>query len=237
MDGMELKAARRAGGWTQVEAAKRLEVTQAYLSMLEGGKRMVPRGLARKAVRVLGLPPTALPLSDERVVPKGGSDAVAKELAVLGYPGFAHLAGGQAAGGRNPAEVLLNALHEPELDSRVVEGLPWLAAEYTDLDWDWVVRNAKVRDLQNRVGFVVAVAHRFAASDKHGRGVGESRERKLKEYTEVLERSRLVREDTLCHESMTEVERNWLRANRPAEAAHWNLLTDMRAENLSHGKN
>jgi transcriptional regulator with XRE-family HTH domain len=239
MDGIELKAARLAGGWTQVEAAKRLEVTQAYLSMVEGGKRLVPRGLARKAVRMLGLPPTALPLSDEGVVLRGGSDAVAKELVVLGYPGFAHLSRGKAAGGgrtRNPAEVLVNALNEPELDSRVVEGLPWLAAEYADMDWDWVVRNAKLRDLQNRVGFVVGVAHQFTTSHEYGGTVAASRERKLKEYAEVLERSRLVREDTLCHDSMTEVERKWLRANRPAEAAHWNLLTDLRAENLPHGK-
>jgi hypothetical protein len=48
----------------------------------------------------------------------------------------------------------------------------------------------------------------------------------------VLERSRLVREDTLCHESLTETEPRWLRENRPAEARHWNLLTDMKAENL-----
>jgi hypothetical protein len=53
----------------------------------------------------------------------------------------------------------------------------------------------------------------------------------------VLDRSRLVKEDTLCHDSLTEAERKWLRVNRPAEAAHWNLLTDMQAENLPHGRN
>jgi hypothetical protein len=186
------------------------------------------------------LPPTALPLSDERVELRDGGNAVARELAALGYPGFAHLSRGKASGGgraRNPAEVLVNALSEPELDSRVVEGLPWLAVRYAaELDWDWVVRNAKLRDLQNRAGFVLAVAHQLAASDKEGRDVRAFRERKLKEYKEVLERSRLVREDTLCHESMTRAERQWLRANRPAEAAHWNLLTDMRSEDIPHGK-
>jgi hypothetical protein len=43
----------------------------------------------------------------------------------------------------------------------------------------------------------------------------------------ALERSRLMREDTLCHESLTEAERRWLRKNRPAEAKHWRLLTDL----------
>src|SRR5258707_1343275 len=66
-------------------------------------------------------------------------------------------------------------------------------------------------------------------------GIDTSRQRKLSEYAGVLERSRLVREDTLCHESLTAAERKWLRENRPAEARHWNLLTDMRVENLVHG--
>jgi len=52
----------------------------------------------------------------------------------------------------------------------------------------------------------------------------------------VLDRSRLVKEDTLCHDGMTQAERNWLRTNRPEEAKHWNLLTDMKAANLAHGQ-
>jgi hypothetical protein len=62
----------------------------------------------------------------------------------------------------------------------------------------------------------------------------EQRLRRLKEYAAVLDRSRLAKEDALCHDSLTEPERKWLRVNRPAEAAHWNLLTDMKAENLPH---
>jgi transcriptional regulator with XRE-family HTH domain len=239
MDGMELRTARLEKAWTQEEAAAKLAVTQAYLSMLERGKRAVPPGLARRAVRQLGLPATALPLREMSVVARGGSEGVARELAALGYPGFAHLSPGKAAGSakrRNPAEVLLGALSEPELESRVVEGLPWLVAAYADMDWDWVVRNAKLDDLQNRLGFVVGVANQLEVSDGDGRAEGMSRKRRLKEYLEVLERSRLAREDTLCHDSMTEAERTWLRTNRPVEAAHWNLLTDMRAEDLKHGR-
>ena len=111
----------------------------------------------------------------------------------------------------------------------MVEGLPWLALRYTDMDWDWLVQNAKVYDQQNRLGFVATLASQLGA-----RSAEPQRSRKLAAYVPVLERSRLVREDTLCHDSMTEAERKWLRANRPPEARHWNLLTDMNAENLPH---
>jgi hypothetical protein len=155
-----------------------------------------------------------------------GSDALRTELAGLGYAGFAHL---RARARRNPAEVLLKALNEPDLDARVAEGLPWLVLRYAEMDWDWLVRNAKLSDRQNRLGFTTTLAFQLAskAGEPH-------RSRKLKEYAEVLDRSRLVREDTFCHDSLTEAERKWLRANRSTEAAHWNLLTDMKAENLPH---
>jgi hypothetical protein len=58
----------------------------------------------------------------------------------------------------------------------------------------------------------------------------------LEEYAAVLDRSGLAIEDTLCHDSLTEAKRKWLRVNRPPEAAHGNLLTDMKAENLPHGR-
>jgi hypothetical protein len=54
-------------------------------------------------------------------------------------------------------------------------------------------------------------------------------------WLRVRLRSGLAKEDTLCHDSLTEAERKWLRVNRPPEAARWNLLTDMKAENLPHG--
>jgi len=65
MKGQELKEARLQRGWTQQQAAERLGVTQAYLSMLENGVRMLPYGLARKAAQTLQAPPTTLPLRTE----------------------------------------------------------------------------------------------------------------------------------------------------------------------------
>src|SRR2546425_12496448 len=86
------------------------------------------------------------------------------------------------------------------------------------------------RGLKNRnlLGFVVTLASQLASKSTDPRP-----SRKLKEYAAVLDRSRLVKEDTLCHDSLTEAERKWLRVNRPPEAEHWNLLTDLKAENRS----
>jgi transcriptional regulator with XRE-family HTH domain len=226
MTGQDLREARKKKGWTQEETAEKLEVTQAYLSMLESGRRSMPSDLARLAVETLQAPPTALPVHAKTFETPVGSEKLSLQLAALGYPGFAHL---RARARRNPAEVLLTALHAANLDTRVTEGLPWLALAYADMDWDWVVRNSKLLDRQNRLGFVVTLASQLASksADSHRSG-------RLREYAAVLERSRLVKEDTLCHDALTEAERKWLRSNRPAEAAHWNLLTDMKAENLPH---
>jgi hypothetical protein len=130
---------------------------------------------------------------------------------------------------QNPAEVLLTALNAANLETRVTEGLPWLALAYADMDCDWSVQNAKLLDRQNRLGFVVTLASQLASTS-----TGPHRAARLREYAAVLERSRLVKEDTLCHDSLTEAERTWLRSNRPPEAVHWNLLTDMQAEHLPH---
>lgn len=228
MTGEELKEARERKDFTQQQAAKKLGVTQAYFSMMESGRRALPARLTRRAVTAFEASPVVLPLSVEPLEQPFDSDKVRNELAALGYPGFAYL-GGKAR--HNPAEVLANALKEPNLDSRVVEGLPWLAARYADMDWDWLVRRAKLADLQNRLGFVTTMAVQLAANS-----ADVARVRKLEEYAGVLDRSRLVKEDTLCHDGMTQAERNWLRTNRAEEAKHWNLLTDMKAENLTHGR-
>jgi transcriptional regulator with XRE-family HTH domain len=232
MNDEQLRKARLRAGWTQQRAAERLGVTQAYLSMVESGRRVLPAVLARKAVEALHASPTALPLREDWVSPPSDTDKLRSELAGLGYPGFAHVRGRVR---HNPAEVLLNALNKSELDTRVAEGLPWLAFTYADLDWDWAVQNAKLHDLQNRLGFVATLAAKFGAQASR-QPAEEHRFRRLNEYAAVLNRSRLAKEDTLCHDSLTEAERRWLRMNRSPEAAHWNLLTDMKAENLPHGR-
>jgi len=228
MDGTSLRAARQNKNWTQQQTARALGVTQAYLSMLEKGRRTVSASFVRKALKVFDLPPTVLPLPSE----VGGASApsprhnLAADLAALGYPGFAYL---RTKVQKNPAEVLLDALNEPNLDARVAEGLPWLPLTYVDMDWDWLARNAKVRDRQNRLGFAVSLASEVAE-----RKNDVERARKLRQCLEVLEGGRLAREDTFCHDSMTQAERKWLREHRSPVAAHWNLLTDMKGEHLAY---
>jgi hypothetical protein len=64
------------------------------------------------------------------------------------------------------------------------------------MDWDWVVREAKLANLQNKVGFVVELGLQMAT--KHGRK--DSMER-LPPLLKVLEEARLMKETTLCQEA------------------------------------
>ena len=123
MTGEALKAAREEAKRTQAETAGKLGLTQAYLSMIEGGRRPVTEELQVKAVRVFHLAPTALPL---KVDPQGALDekGFKAELGALGYPGFAKFRVGRPK--YNPARLLLLAICQDDLDRAVVEALPLL---------------------------------------------------------------------------------------------------------------
>ena len=219
-----LRQARVTLGLSQAEVARRLGVTQAYVSMLEQGRRPVPAALRDRVARVYRLGPAALRLTDDRS-PLGSSD-VAQSLAALGYEPLGYL---RARRPLNPAEVLLRALGHADLEARVAEGLPWVLLRYPDLDWRWLVREARLADLQNRLGFLVCLARQLAERHHH-----EPLAALLRQRETELERSRLAHEDTFCRASMTEAERRWLRTARPPEAAHWNLLTGLCAEHLRY---
>ena len=224
MTGADLKSARAASSWTQAEAAHRLGVTQAYLSMVERGARPVSEDLAIAVLNAYPLAPTARPL---RVPTKSSSESFYKEsFGELGYSGFAYLKQGTAT---NPAELLLRALDEEELDARVVEALPWLPFHFPEMNWQWLVTNAKLRDRQNRLAFVTALAMQ-AARERNETAAEDA----LAVQVERLERSRLAVEDTLCKASLSQVERRWLQSHRTESAAHWNLLTDLKVEALAH---
>ena len=221
----QLRSARQTAGLTQQQAADRLGVSQAYLALLERGRRPVTAPLGMKIVKLYRLVPTALPLESDGI-DSWHSSSLAAALASLGYPGFRQLRGAHR---KNPAVVLLAAIVASEVEVRVIGALPWLVVEYSDLDWGWLIREAKLRDVQNRLGFIVTLARQVA--EKRGDGPAASR---LREIEEVLDRARLVREDSLCQASLSEAERRWLRRTRPVEAAHWNLLTDLNAQFLPY---
>ena len=227
MTGADLISGRNQKGWTQQEAAKKLKVSQPYLSLLENSVRRVPEELARKAATVFGLSAVALPIKTgwENVQPTDSNGAAA-DLGCLGYPGFAYL---QTKRRKNPAEVLLSALSARRLNPRVAEALPWLLLQFPDLDWKLLISAAKLRDLQNKLGLVTCLARILAEK----RGEFEKAEL-LRSQEKILERSRLLMEDTLCNDTLTQAERRWLETNRPDEARHWRVLTDLSAEHLNY---
>ena len=226
MSGDDLISGRKQKGWSQLQAAQKLKVSQPYLSLLEKGVRRVPEELARRAAAVFGLSAVALPVTALETVQAADSNSSAADLGSLGYPGFSYL---KTKRRKNPAEVLLSALSARRLDTRVSEALPWLLLEYPNLDWKLLISSAKLRDLQNKLGLVTCVARILAER----RGEFEKAEL-LRAQEKVLERSRLFIEDTLCNDSLTETERRWLQTNRTDEAKHWRVLTDLSPEHLNY---
>ena len=223
--GEALQTARRRKVWTQVRTARELGVSQGYVALLERGLRQPSPALQRRLAKVLDLPPTALsPSLSER---SADADRLAAELSNLGYPGFRHLRRPRLVA-RNPAAVLLSALRSERLEPRAAEALPWLVATFPDLDWEWLVPRVKALDLQNKLGFVVTLARQLAER------MNVASASVLREREALLDRSRLVREDVFGRTTMTETEKRWLRTTRPPEASHWNVLSSLTAEHLSH---
>lgn len=227
MTGNDLKTARERKGWTQEKTASRLGISQPYLSLLEKDFRRVPDKLARKAVTALRLSAATLPVqAGWKAVKTKSEDVLAGDLAALGYPGFSHV---KASRKSNPGEVLLSALSVRNLNSRIAEALPWVLLTYSDLDWQSLIKEAKIRDLQNKLGFLISIARKVAEN----RGDGETADL-LRSKETMLERSRLMLEDTLCNDSLTRAEREWLKTSRSKEAKYWNILTDLNPEHLSY---
>ena len=152
-------------------------------------------------------------------------DEATSALGAVGYPGFAYLRNRRPL---NPADLLLRALRASDVDARVVEALPWVLLKYPDLDWAWLLREAKADDLQNRLGFLVSVARQLAEL----RGETGTAKR-LAEQEQTLEGSRLQREGAF-RESLTDAERRWFREHRPPHARHWNMLSTVNASELAN---
>src|SRR5713226_599798 len=230
MKASDWRLARHKRGWSQQKAAAELGVSQSYLSMLETGERPLPTDLARRMVLVYGLPSTSLPPSDGRWTPKKvDAQALAEALAALGYPGFAYLR--QRRSKKNPAEVLLTALAQDHLEARLFEALPWLLLKYWELDRDWLARQSRVHDLQNRLGFVVSMARE---AGQRASFADSARQAALEKLEATLQPGLLAREEPLGQLSLSDVELAWLKNHRSEEARKWNLLTDWRLENLRY---
>lgn len=225
MTGKEFKHARRQRGWTQGDVAARLGISQTYVSLLERDRRHFAPGLARKAVALLRMSPSSLPL---RL--RGSSDTeLTRQLSALGYPGFAHV---RPARRRNPAEVLLAALGKDNLEARVAEALPWLLLQYGAMSEgckEWMVKKARLLGLTNRLGFTVTLAKQVA--ERKGETTSDVYQA-LAQLEQELFRTRLAEPDTFCQVHLSQRQRKWLENARPEAAKQWNLLTNWQPEHL-----
>jgi len=77
---------------------------------------------------------------------------------------------------------------------------------------------------------VVGLAQQLATS----REEFQSALQPLAQVETKLERARLAREDTLCRDSMTAAERQWLVSNRSPLAQHWKLLSGLTVDQLPY---
>ena len=199
---------RKRNGLTQVEAAAQLAVSQPYLSLLEKGVRPLTPALRSR-------------MKSAAPHPVRAKDRVPAQLSALGYPGFAHVPPTRPK--PNPTALLLSILAAPDADARVVDSLTWLVRRYAEqLNLPWLVRQAKLWNLQNRLGFLLQSA-----------GV-ETKE--VSAAVDELEPARLLQEATLCWNSMPGPTREWMRVNRPPLASHWNILTRSLSEDVGDAR-
>ena len=230
MDVGHFKRARKQAGLTQQRAAAKLRVCQSYLSMVENGQRALSPELARRMVHVYKLSPVSFPPSESRWDPKRADpDQLAADLAGVEYPGFAYLRKGRSK--RNPGELLLTALAQDRLEARLFEALPWLVLKHWEMDTGWLVKEAKLHDLQNRLGFVVSLARNARSKTSLP---NPQRDVALEQLESTLKRSLLAKEEALGEVKLSDAEHKWLKEHRPKEARDWNLLTNWRPETLRY---
>jgi hypothetical protein len=119
-------------------------------------------------------------------------------------------------------------LTSSDVPARVTEALPWVLVKFSDLNWDWLLREAKLANVQNRLGYLVSLAKQVSESQNETQAL-----ERLEAARVRLEEARLAKEDSLGRR-LTEVERHHLRHERSDVAKHWNLLTTLRANDLRY---
>ena len=126
-----------------------------------------------------------------------GAHQLAKQLAALGYEGFVHVR--SCGWQKNPAVVLVAALAQPELEARLFEALPWVMVRYTNISTEWLMQQAKLRDLQNRLGFVTTLAREWVEQQTSG---DTDHLETLRKLEDSLEKSKLAKVEPLSTASL-----------------------------------
>lgn len=153
--------------------------------------------------------------------------AIQDALGALGYPGFLSLFSEiEAEEGHDPAVVLMAALACDRLEEPVVAALPWLVLRYENLDWNWLVAEARRRGVQNRLGFVVSLALRASAAS-----LGMERLTRLAAIEEELFACRLPRQETRWLR-LPAARRNSAAARRSEEATQWGMPSCLRSDEI-----
>ncbi len=118
------------------------------------------------------------------------------------------------------------ALACDRLDEIVVEALPWLVLRYDNLDWQWLLAEARRRGVQNRLGFVVSLAVRAAAGS-----LGMDRLTRLAAIEEDLFACRLPKQETRWLR-MPPARRQSAAARSSQEAAQWGVPSSLRPDEI-----
>ena len=204
---------------SQARLAEALGVTQAYISQLERGRRPVSRKLAEKIAslpELNQLPATVFPEDLARL--EGLDLDHAADLAALGYPGFD---ADRPAAPKNPAAVIIAILKRKHVAPAIMAAIPWVLLRFPEINVDWLLAQARLNNLQNRLGFLTALTLQLRDAPH------------LVPLRDALEESRLAREDTLARE-LSPAERQYFDEHRSDTARHWNLFTGLTKETLPH---
>jgi transcriptional regulator with XRE-family HTH domain len=207
---------RQSLGLSQAAYAARLGVSQPYLSQLESGQRPLTTALRHRLAASFPAHQLPLALAEDFF----SDDDLAATLATLGYPGFAHLAGNAPA--LHPAVLLMESLRKPGLSSRLLEGLVWLLLAHPATACPWLVDQCRLHNLQNHVGFLATLANELAPRPH------------LSQLLTTLAPARLATEQTFGHQPLSNSLANYVRTHRTPAATHWNLLTDLQPQHLTH---
>ena len=220
-----LKAYRKGRKLSQGALAKALGVTQAYVSQLESGSRPISRSLAERLGSLPDLPPSVFP-AEHAALDDRDAD-LAADAGALGYPTFAAYAGLRP---RNPAAVIVSILARDQVAPGVMAAVPWLLLSHPGFDAAWLVGQVRLRNLQNRLGFLTDLALELANASF---AIDEAHADTLHALRAKLEESRLANEGTLAR-VLTPPERQFFEEHRSATARHWRMLTGMTTAQLSY---
>jgi transcriptional regulator with XRE-family HTH domain len=227
----EIQVYRSREHLSQSRLAKALGVSQAYVSQLENGARKVSKKLAARLAelpKLHQLPATVFPEDLENL--DAFDRDLAADLSALGYDGRSPADGHKP---KNPAAIIVSILKRRQVAPAVMAAIPWMLITFPEINTKWLVDQARLNNLQNRLGFLLDLAYEIAEARLAAGQFDEEHLVRLEAMRGQLEASRLANDDTLARE-LTATERQFFHEHRSETARHWNLLTGLTREQLPY---